>query len=585
MKRIVGLCAVLSVAWCGNVAAQTASAKLDQLADRFVHQNLEYDPTLSYFSGLPTKDHSRFADRTPEALAAFDAEEMADLKELQAIDPHSLPGSSRPIYANLKEQLESDLQLRACKNELWNVNHFSGWQSQFADIAEQQPVATADDRTQALKRWGSVPRYIDVEIANLKSGLAKGYSAPKSVVRRVIAQMDSFTSAPPEKSPFYSPAERSKDPAFKVEFAKLIAEQINPALKRYGGFLKNEYLPKAREGVAVSDLPDGAACYQAFLRQSTTLNRTPQEVYELGQKTVAANQADVIKLGREMFGTSDFATIVKDVKAQPEDHFKSKEELLEYSRSILARAKTKTAEKLIAHMPKQDVVIKPERDFEDAAGVSSHYDPEPDTSRPATYRIELGNWQSQTRGEAEITVVHEAWPGHHLQIALARELQPDSPLSKLVMNSAYVEGWARYAEAMAEEAGIYESKSALIQRRVWPARGMVVDPGLHAMHWTRQQAIDYLVSTGRFGPKSADDVVDRIAVLPGQLTSYDSGGLEIKALRQEAQTKLGAHFDLREFNQTVLEEGVVPLSELRTHVEDWIAAHSAASSHAASAAR
>ena len=125
MKRIVGLCAVLSVAWCGNVAAQTASAKLDQLADRFVHQNLEYDPTLSYFSGLPTKDHSRFADRTPEALAAFDAEEMADLKELQAIDPHSLPGSSRPIYANLKEQLESDLQLRACKNELWNVNHFS----------------------------------------------------------------------------------------------------------------------------------------------------------------------------------------------------------------------------------------------------------------------------------------------------------------------------------------------------------------------------------------------------------------------------------------------------------------------------
>jgi uncharacterized protein (DUF885 family) len=570
LKRIIGLCAALSVAWCGNAAAQIASAKLDQLANRFVEQALNYDPTISYFTGLPTKDHSRFADRTPVALAAFDGEEMADLKELRAIDPHGLPASSRATYANLKEQLESDLQLRVCKTELWNVNHFSGWQSNFAEIAEQQPVASADDRAQALKRWGSVPRYLDVEVANLKQGLAEGYAAPKSVVRRVVAQMDSFTSVPPEKSPFYSPAERSKDPAFKSAFAKLIDKQINPALKRYRDYLQNEYLPKAREGVAVSDLPNGAACYQAFLRQSTTLTRTPLEVFDLGQKTVAANQADVLKLGEEMFGTTDFATIVKDVKARPEDHFQSKEELLAYSRTVLANAKAKTAAKLIDQMPKQDVVIEPERDFEDAAGVSSHYDPEPDTSKPATYRIELGNWQSQTRGEAEITVVHEAWPGHHLQIALARELQPDSALSKLIINSAYVEGWARCAEAMAEEAGIYDNKGALIQRRVWPARGMVVDPGLHAFHWTRQQTIDYLVASGRFTAKSADDAVDRIAVLPGQLTSYDSGGLEIKALRQEAQSKLGDRFDLRKFNRTVLEEGVVPLSELRVHVEDWI---------------
>ena len=148
------------------------------------------------------------------------------------------------------------------------------------------------------------------------------------------------------------------------------------------------------------------------------------------------------------------------------------------------------------------------------------------------------------------------------------------------MNSAYIEGWARYAEAMAEEAGIYDSKDALILRRVWPARGMVVDPGLHAFHWTRQQAIDYLIASGRFTAKSADDAVDRIAVIPGQLTSYDSGGLEIKALRQEAQSKLGDRFDLRQFNRTVLEEGVVPLSELRVHVEDWIAAQ-AAGNHSA----
>jgi uncharacterized protein (DUF885 family) len=236
---------------------------------------------------------------------------------------------------------------------------------------------------------------------------------------------------------------------------------------------------------------------------------------------------------------------------------------------VLVRAKARTAS-LVDRMPKQDAVVEPERDFEEQAGVSSQYDAVPDTSKPGIYRIQLGNWQTQTRGDAELTVVHEAWPGHHLQFALAREMVPDGPMSKLSFNSAYLEGWARYAEAMGEEAGIYETEDVKILRRVWPARGMVVDPGLHAFHWTRQQAIDYLVSTGRFDAKAADDLVDRIAMMPGQLTSYDSGGLEIKALRAQAQTALGPKFDLREFNRVVLEEGPVPLSELRAHVEAWI---------------
>jgi uncharacterized protein (DUF885 family) len=154
---------------------------------------------------------------------------------------------------------------------------------------------------------------------------------------------------------------------------------------------------------------------------------------------------------------------------------------------------------------------------------------------------------------------------------LAREISPGTPLNKLIFNSAYVEGWARYAEALGEDAGIYQSEEANILRRVWPARGMVVDPGLHAFHWTRQQAVDYLVGTGRFDSKGADNLVDRIAVMPGQLTAYDSGGLEIKSLRADAEAALGPKFDVREFNRTVIDEGMVPLGELRRHVQTWIA--------------
>jgi uncharacterized protein (DUF885 family) len=420
-----------------------------------------------------------------------------------------------------------------------------------------------------LTRWSSLPQYIGVEIDNLKEGLAQGYSAPQSVVRRVIAQMDLLSALTEDQSPFYSPAKRDTDPAFRAALAKVIVDEINPALRRYRDYLKIQYLPRARAGVAVSDLPQGAACYQAFLRMNTTLNRSAQQVFDLGRKTVEANQAAVIALGQRLFGLSDFRAIVARSKTRPEDRFHSRDELLSYSRDLLVKAKAKSAT-LVEALPLQDVVIEPERDFEESAGVSSHYDSNPDTAKPGTYRIELGNWRSQTRGDAAITVVHETWPGHHLQIALARQLQPATPLSQLSFNAAYIEGWARNAEAMAEEAGIYDNDDALILRRAWPARGMVVDAGLHALKWSRRQAVDYIVASGRFDAKQADDTVDRIAVLPGQLTAYDSGGLEFRALRAEAQAALGTRFDLRRFNTAAIEEGVVPLSELRAHVLAWI---------------
>ena len=578
MKPLLALLCLPLFTLPTRAARQPSPAvRVSALADRYVTLTLQYDPTQAYSAGLPSPDNSRFADRSPAALAAYDAAEQSILADLRAVPTANLSATTRVVAATLREQLESDLQLRVCRTELWSVNHFSGWQSSFAQIAEQQPVATPDDRAQALRRWSAAPRFLDTEIANLRRGLAAGYSAPQSVTRRVIAQMDSMIAAPPEKSPFFSPAARSlnapsPDPAFKAAFTRILVEEINPALRRYRDFLVTEYLPKAREGVAISDLPNGPACYQAFLRQNTTLTRTPQQVFDLGQQTVAANLADVQRLGQQHFGTTDTPTLIERIKSRPEDHFQSADDLLRFSRAHLDQARAATAAYLIDQMPSQAAVVEPDRPFEEQAGVSSHFEPEPDPAKPATFRLELSPWKTETRGEATIVLVHEVWPGHHLQIALARQLQPEIPLFKLTGNSAYVEGWARYAEGMAEDVGLYaDTPDALILRRLWPARGMVVDPGLHAFHWSRQQAIDYILAAGRDTPEAAADLIDRIAVLPGQLTSYDSGGLEIKALRHEAETRLGARFDLRAFNRAVLEEGVVPLSELRRHIEDYLA--------------
>ncbi len=552
--------------------AQTG-IRLNQLADRFVDEQLRFDPTLAYSTGLPTRDHNRFADRTSKALAAHDAEERQDLKELLALRENNLAPGDRATYTNLREQLESDLQLRVCRTELWDVNHFDGWQSHLAEVAEKQPVSTPEEKEQALQRWSEVPHYVDVEIANLKLGLTEGYSAPQSVVRRVVRQMDALAVADPEKSPFYSPAERSHDAAFQQAFRDITVRGINPALKSYRDFLQAEYMPKAREGVAISDLPNGPACYQAFLRANTTLTRTPQEIFDLGQRTVRENMAEIRKVGKAIYHQTNLASILADIQSKPSEHFQSKGELLAFSQTFLQRAKDITAAQLTSRMPQQDVVIRPLSTFEEDAGVGSRFQQEPGPRKPAVFLIKLGDWRTETRADAEIVTVHETMPGHYLQKAVARDLQPPTRLSKMIDNAAYAEGWARYAEAMGEEAGIYDTPDAAVMRRLWPAHGMVVDPGLHAFHWTRQQAVDYMVSSGHFTADVANDYVDRIAVMPGQLTAYDSGALEIRSLRAQAAAKLGTRFDLRDFNRAVLEEGVVPLRQLRAHLENWTAQH------------
>ncbi|MBW8812638.1 MAG: DUF885 domain-containing protein [Caulobacterales bacterium] len=561
--------ALLGLLAPGLARAADADLRVEALASRYARLAARHEPAMAYLMGAPIEDHATLGDRSPAERDAFARAEDTALAELRRIDPAALSPAWRAAYAVMQGRMEADGQMRVCRVELWDVNHFTGWPQAFVVMAGAQPVGDAAARAQALARWSSAPAYVDQDIADLNRGLALGYSAPQSVVRRTIALVDRLIAAPPEASPFYGPIRRDGDPAFKAAFQPIVTGQLLPALKRYRDFLEHDYLPRARQTLAVSDLPHGAACYQAFLRANTTLNRTPRQVFELGSATVEENRRAVIEIGRRRFGLSDFDAIVARVRNRPEGHFASKAELLAYSQDLLARAKARSAA-LVTRMPVQDVVVLPEREFEEAAAISSHYEPSSDPAKPATYRIQLGNWATQTRGDAAIAVVHEAWPGHHLQIALAREIAPPTPVSRLGFNAAYVEGWARVAEGLGETAAIYPDDDAAILRRLWPARGLVVDPGLHALGWSRAQAVAYITASGRFTPAEAEDLVDRIAAQPGQLTAYDTGALEFAALRSEAEARLGPAFDLAQFHMAVLEEGIVPLGELRGHVEAWL---------------
>jgi uncharacterized protein (DUF885 family) len=343
---------------------------------------------------------------------------------------------------------------------------------------------------------------------------------------------------------------------------------IQPALGRYRDYLRETYLGVARTEPSITANPDGAACYEASLRAYTTVDRSGKEVFELGKKTVDANAQTVVELGHKKYGLDNLADIIRTVKADPADRFAGADELLEFSNQAVSRAAAETA-KWVERMPEQAVNVVAFPEHEEGTGRSAHYLPG-NAERAAEYRIPLHAPEDQSRGNAEATAFHETWPGHHLQFASAQAIEGLHPITSILWFAGPGEGWARYSEGLAEEMGLYTTLRGPILRRAWPARGMVVDPGIHLFGWTREQAIEFMSVSGRFERERAEEMVDRIAILPGQLTAYDSGGLEILALRNEAKKILGDRFDIREVHDEVLKNGTVPLTYLRRHIEAWI---------------
>jgi uncharacterized protein (DUF885 family) len=572
MNKLLSIVACASV-WCSGCGKSPTgdpqSVGIRELADQYYAWALLRTPEEAYFSGVDLGRHDGMFDNRPDALLEAQKFEDALFEKLRAIDTNALAGTGDWItLAYLQQQLGASIAQRICRSELWNVNQMGGWHLGYSQVAQLQPSGTPELREQALARWSKLPAYIDQEIANLQTGLGLGYSAPQSVVRRVVEQLDGLLALESDKSPFFSVAGRDAQDQFIAAMRELVEQGINPALRRYRDFLSETYLDAAREALSVTANPDGAACYEASLRAYTTVDRSGREVFELGRQVVDANAATVVELGRVAYGLDEFSEIIDFVKSDPADRFNSKEELLQSSVDAVERAAVVMPDWVI-HMPQQAVSVVPFPEHEEGTGRSAHYRPgNPD--RAAEYRIPLHQPAEQSRGNAEATAFHETWPGHHLQVASAQSIEDLHAVTKIIWFSGPGEGWARYAEALAEDMSLYTTTSGPILRRAWPARGMVVDPGIHLFGWSREQAIAFMAESGRFEHERAEEMVDRIAILPGQLTAYDSGGLEILALRNEASDALGDRFDIRELHDEVLKNGTIPLTYLRQHIEACI---------------
>ncbi|HEX5707521.1 MAG TPA: DUF885 domain-containing protein [Pyrinomonadaceae bacterium] len=553
-----------------RVDVDALAARATRLADEYVAEYVKEFPESAELSGLPVERHDGLTDNSMTAVRRWLAHEDRWARELARMNLADLEG--RPEWVTLgflKEAVESSRAARVCQYWYWPVNHLSGWQAGFAQLADAQPVGTDERRRDALARWSKVARSLDNEVENLREGLRLGYSTPRPNVRLVITQLEEILALPVNEWPFYSPARRDSSDEFKRQWTELLTSSMKPAVERYRNYLRDEYAPRARTDIAIRANPNGARCYRAAFRAYTTIDRTGEETFRLGRARVERNRREALEIGRARLGTRDLKSLVERISTDPSNKFKSREEMLEFARAAVVRSGRSVAG-FFRQTPRSQMVVEPYPDFLERTASDSYWPAAQDGSRPAMYRIALARFAETTRSNSEITAFHEGYPGHHLQISLAAERPSAHMITRLVGNSGFVEGWARYAEALAEEMGLYTSDYARANRRLWPSRGMVVDPGIHLFGWTREQAAKFMAESGRFGPEEAARSVDRIAVWPAQLTAYDTGALEFFALREEAETKLGPRFDLREFHEVVLGSGSITLPMLRQKVRSWI---------------
>jgi uncharacterized protein (DUF885 family) len=284
---------------------------------------------------------------------------------------------------------------------------------------------------------------------------------------------------------------------------------------------------------------------------------------------IRANREAVIAMGRTLFGTGDYDEILHRLAKDPANQFSSAEEVLQFTKDVTQRAQTRSASLFFPNdVPPVEIVPLPP--YQQNTGMNAYYSPARD-GQAGRFLINPETWQSNTKGQMEVVSVHEAWPGHHFQVSIARSLPHPNKFAANANYTAYIEGWARYVERLADEEDLYTTPYARLTWRAKPGFGMVVDPGIHAFGWSRERAAAFLMSSGLFNSRqAAEDMIDRITVMPAQLTAYDTGGSEFVALREQARRKLGAAFDLRKFHQQVLGVGFVPLSVLRDLTTAWI---------------
>ncbi|MCL7959462.1 MAG: DUF885 domain-containing protein [marine benthic group bacterium] len=546
------------------------------IADEYVAGYYDEFPEEAYETGYPAA-FDRMGNHGAAERAAWQAREDAWLARLEAIDPVLLEGTDAAVpYRFSRERLEAATARRVCRTELWNVSPtWTGWQNFFPGVFAKQPVGTEQARSNAIARARDVARYIDTEIENLRIGMQEGYTAPGSNVERVIGQLEGMLSVWPEESPFYDPAIRDGDEAFAKELAAVISDEIFPAVRRYRLFLASEYLPASRNEIGVTSDPGGRDCYLASVLFHATLPLTPEEIHEAGLREMERIQNEMRDIGSRSFGTDNVTELLSRVREDPANRFETPEQIVAFAQEAVDRARAAMPE-WFGFVPQAEVALKPYPEYMRVTGGGFYSAGAADGSTPGTYEFGTFEPSDLNRGGGfEATTFHETYPGHHMQVYVGLEGPGVHPILKYFFSSGLGEGWALYTERLADEAGLYTAdvdRLGMLSNEAFRAARLVVDPGIHALGWSRQDAVDYMLANTAASEGEVESEVSRYIAVPGQATAYLTGSLVIQDLRRKAEAALGDRFDIRAFHDRVIQDGTVTLTMLQASIDEWIEA-------------
>ncbi len=566
-----------------DLARTPASASLADLAERFWDGYLEATPTWATVIGDRRFD-DRLNDVTPAAIERQIGFFDGAVAEAQAIDESGLTAVERVTRRMLiDEARESARSLRTRTHE-WSVDPIFGPTMWLLDLVDYQTIRTPEDGANLVARWNGIGKFFDDVRGNLREAAADGAVAAAKPVERALDVLDHLLEQAPETWKLASPAAAPHDDwserdleAFRAALLEAVREVAVPAFTRYRETLARDIAPIARpdDKPGLTHVPGGLEAYRDLIRVHTTLDLEPEEIHATGLAEIERIDREFVALGGRVLGTTELQGTLAALRDDPRLRFDNTDEVFETAKRSLARAQAAMSD-WFGRIPAAACVVVPVPSHSEQHQTIAYYSwPAMDGSRPGRYYINLYAPETRPRYEAEALAFHEAVPGHHLQIAIAQELPGLPAFQRALGSTAFSEGWGLYTERLSDEMGLYTGdmdRFGILSYDAWRAGRLVVDTGMHALGWTRQQAIDFLKAHTALGENNIVNEVDRYIVMPGQALAYKTGQLEILRLRDEARRRLGPAFDIKAFHDTVLGSGAVSLPVLRDIVGDWLAA-------------
>jgi uncharacterized protein (DUF885 family)/heat shock protein HslJ len=560
---------------------QPEGERLRQLFAADWDYGMRESPEAATWTGYPGQN-DRWTDRSLEALERRERELEIPARVLATIDRARLSPADQVSHDLFKHNLDEALEARRFKGEYMPVSQMGGPQQDLAQVLALSPHATVKDYEDMLARLRAAPTVIDQTIVLMRTGLDKGLTPPRVTLRNVAPQILNQVVDDPLKSPLlgaftrFPPSVPAADQdRLRTQAAETYRSAVAPAFKRLHAFFVDEYLPKTRETISLGALPDGEAWYAWNVRHYTTTNLTPRQIHDLGLSEVKRIRAEMDAVIAQAGFKGTFKEFLAFLRTDPRFFFEKPEDLLAAYRDIAKRADPELV-RMFGRLPRLPYGVVPVPSYAEKSQTTAYYEPGSlANGRPGHFFANTYDLRSRPKWEMEALTLHEAVPGHHLQIALAQE-QADVPeFRKHALFTAYVEGWGLYAESLGGEMGFYKDPYARFGQltyEMWRAVRLVVDTGMHALGWTRDQAIRFFQENAGKAEHDIVVEVDRYIVWPGQALAYKVGELKIKELRAKAQRRLGARFDVRAFHDVVLESGAVPLDVLEARVDRWMEA-------------